>query len=102
MLDGTFRFRLEDQIHEAPAGALMLVPRGARHTWQNIGAEPGRLFVVFTPSGMEGFFERFSEHAGSDSAKEAFRRLGADVGMDVVGPPLADSDPVEPGASAGR
>ena len=102
VLAGTFRFRLEDQIHEAPAGALMLVPRGARHTWQNIGAEPGRLFVVFTPSGMEGFFERFSEHAGSDSAKVAFRRLGEDVGMDVVGPPLADSDPVEPGPSAGR
>jgi hypothetical protein len=51
------------------------------------------MLAVFTPPGMERFFERFSEHADSDSAPQAFRRIGADVGMDVVGPPLARSHP---------
>jgi quercetin dioxygenase-like cupin family protein len=94
VIDGSFRFRLEDQVSEAAAGAVVFVPRGMRHTWQNAGDAPARMLVLFTPSGMERFFERFSEHADRDSAAEAFRQIGADVGMDVVGPPLAQSHPV--------
>jgi quercetin dioxygenase-like cupin family protein len=61
VLDGIFRFRLEDKISEAGKGAVVFVPRGVRHTWQNIGDAPASMFVMFTPSGMERFFERFSE-----------------------------------------
>jgi hypothetical protein len=35
---------------------------------------------------------RFSEHAGEASPGEAFRRFGSEAGMDVVGPPLAQTD----------
>jgi quercetin dioxygenase-like cupin family protein len=93
VIDGRFRFRLEDDVSEAAAGALVFVPRRVRHTWQNVADAPARMLVVFTPSGMEQFFERFSEHADRDSAPEAFRRIGAEVGMDVVGPPLGQSHP---------
>jgi quercetin dioxygenase-like cupin family protein len=93
VLEGRFRFRMEDDVTEAASGAMAFVPRGVRHTWQNVGSTPARMLVVFTPSGMERFFERFSEHAERDSAGEAFRRIGSDVGMDVVGPPLAQSHP---------
>jgi quercetin dioxygenase-like cupin family protein len=93
VIDGTFRFRLEDEVSEASAGGIVFIPRGVRHTWQNVADAPARMLAVFTPSGMEQFFERFSEHADRDSAPEAFRRIGADVGMDVVGPPLAQSHP---------
>ena len=91
VIDGRFRFRLEDEVSEASAGAVVFIPRGVRHTWQNVADAPARMLAVFTPSGMEEFFERFSEHADRDSAPEAFRRIGADVGMDVVGPPLGGS-----------
>ncbi len=45
---------------------------------------------MFTPSGMEAFFDRFAELAAPDPA--AFKTIGASVGMDVVGPPLAQRD----------
>ena len=46
----------------------------------------------FTPSGMERFFDAFA--ALETPGPAAFEELGAKVGMAVVGPPLAQSDPV--------
>jgi quercetin dioxygenase-like cupin family protein len=93
VVEGTLRFKLEGEILLAPPGSFAFVPRGARHTWQNVGETPARLLVIFTPSGMERFFESFGELPDSASAPEAFRALDSEVGMDVVGPPLAQSDP---------
>ena len=49
------------------------------------------MLVTFTPAGMEGFFDRLSDLTAFDP--DAFRRAAAEVGTDVVGPPLAQSDP---------
>jgi hypothetical protein len=40
---------------------------------------------------MEPFFERFA--ALTEADPEAFKRLGAEAGMEVVGPSPAVSDP---------
>jgi quercetin dioxygenase-like cupin family protein len=95
VLEGTFRFKLDGDIREAPPGTLVFVPPGTPHTWQNVGDSRARLLVVFTPAaeGMEGFFERFAE-IPNESAQEAFPTLAGDSGMEVVGPPLAQSDPL--------
>jgi hypothetical protein len=53
----------------------------------NIGAEPARMLVVFTPAGMERFFDRFAGLAASDLA--SFGAIGKEAGMEIVGPPLA-------------
>jgi hypothetical protein len=42
---------------------------------------------------MEAFFDRFAELPDGPVDPGVFARLGADVGMTVVGPPLAVSDP---------
>ena len=54
------------------------------------------LLVVFVPAAprMERFFERFSAVARGESAADAFATLAGEAGMRVVGPPLAQSDPV--------
>ena len=93
-LAGTYRFRLEDEVRAAPAGSFVFVPRRVRHTWQNVGDGPGRLLVIFTPAGMESFFERFAQLPDDVSVPDGFRSLGSEVGMDVVGPPLARSHPL--------
>jgi hypothetical protein len=41
---------------------------------------------------MERFFERLSQMGAFDLAE--FRRAAAESGMEVVGPPLAESDPL--------
>jgi quercetin dioxygenase-like cupin family protein len=92
VLDGEVRFKLGDEIRAAPAGSFVFIPRGAPHTWQNVGDGPARLLIHFTPSGMERFFDGFA--ALETPGPAAFETVGAEVGMDVVGPPLAESDPV--------
>jgi quercetin dioxygenase-like cupin family protein len=93
-LEGAFRVKVDDQTHDAPAGSVLFVPRGVAHTWQNVGREPARFLVIFSPAapGMEAFFMRFAQAPGA-GIKEAFATLGADAGMSVLGPPLAESDP---------
>ena len=82
VLDGQFRFQLGDDVHNAPPGALMYVPRGVPHCFHNAGDGAGRLLIFFTPAGMERFFGL----TGGDP--EAFKAAAAQVGMEVVGPPL--------------
>jgi quercetin dioxygenase-like cupin family protein len=92
VLEGEVRFKLGHEIHAAPAGSFVFIPRGTPHAWQNVGAGPARMLVHFTPSGMERFFEGFAALEAPGPA--AFETIGAEVGMDVVGPPLAQSDPI--------
>ena len=94
VLEGELRFRLGDDISRAPAGTFVFVPRGVAHCFQNVGNVPARILVIFTPSGMERFFDRFATLPEEADPREAFRSIGADVGMDVVGPPLAQSHPM--------
>ena len=93
VLAGRLRVRLEETIHEAPAGSFMFFPRGTTHTWQNTGDDPARLLVLFAPAaaGMERFFERVTELADDTGVVDAFKQLAGDAGMEVVGPPLAQS-----------
>jgi quercetin dioxygenase-like cupin family protein len=88
ILEGQLRFRLDDQLESAPAGSFVYVPRGTPHCFQNDGETPARILVIFTPAGMERFFERFAALPPAEVASGAFATIGAEVGMDVLGPPL--------------
>lgn len=94
VIEGEFRFKLGSAISRAPAGSFVFVPRGTPHCFQNVGPAPARLLVMFTPAGMEAFFDRFAELPAGTSLPEAVRILGPAVGMTPVGPPLAVSDPL--------
>jgi quercetin dioxygenase-like cupin family protein len=85
---GEFRFQIGDERREGGVGSVTYIPRGLPHTWKVIGEETGTMFIVFSPAGMERFFERMSEHAGEPNVLDAFRRIGIEAGMDVVGAPL--------------
>jgi quercetin dioxygenase-like cupin family protein len=93
VLEGDLRFSLGGELAPAPAGSFVFVPRGTPHCFQNVGQTPARLLVLFTPSGMERFFERFASIPAGRFDPESFRTAGAEAGMDVVGPPLAVSHP---------
>jgi quercetin dioxygenase-like cupin family protein len=95
VLEGTFRFTAGGEMQSAAAGSFVFIPRGVAHTWQNIGAEPGRLLVILTPAGLELFFERLADAPSGSSVAELFRTHGSEAGMEIVGPPLAESHPIE-------
>jgi quercetin dioxygenase-like cupin family protein len=90
VLAGELRFKLGEQMHTAGAGSFLFAPRGTPHSFKNVGAEPARILVLFTPAGMEPFFDRFAEL--ETATPDSFRELGGEVGMRVVGPPLETRD----------
>jgi quercetin dioxygenase-like cupin family protein len=94
VLEGELRFRLADELYQAGARSFVFVPPGTPHCFQNIGSQPARIMVVFTPSGMERFFDRFADLPQGSDPGPAFASLGRGVGMEVVGPPLAVSHPL--------
>lgn len=92
VLAGEVRWKLGDELFSSGPGSFVFIPKGVAHTWQVIGDEEGRFLVTFTPAGMEGFFDRLSDLPEFDPA--AFRAAASEHGMEVVGPPLAESDPL--------
>ena len=90
VIDGRLRFRLGDETAEAPAGAFVFVPRTVPHAFQNVGETPARILVLFTPAGMERFFDKFATLSGG---AESFALAGREAEMEMVGPPLAVSHP---------
>jgi quercetin dioxygenase-like cupin family protein len=93
VLEGHFRWKLGEELRDAPQGSFVFVPRGLRHCFQNLGPGDGTQLIQFVPAGMEGFFERQADLAEFDL--DAFKAAAAHEGMEVVGPPLAQSDPLE-------
>lgn len=94
VLEGEYRFRLGDDVVGVPQGGMAFGPRGLPHSFQNVGDTPGRLLVVTTPSGLERFFARFAELPPGSIDPDALAEIGRANGIQVVGPPLAVSDPL--------
>jgi quercetin dioxygenase-like cupin family protein len=90
VLEGDLQFRLGADLHAAPSGAFVFIPRGLHHTWRNVGDGPARLLIGFTPSGMERFFELMAARGSRAGDGSAFAATGREVGLEVVGPPLAE------------
>jgi mannose-6-phosphate isomerase-like protein (cupin superfamily) len=57
VVSGAYKFICGESVIEAGAGDVVLVPRGAPHTFLNSGAGPGHLIVTMRPGGFEGFFK---------------------------------------------
>ncbi len=93
ILDGTFRFRADDEMLEAETGAFVFVPRGTRHAFQNVGTTAARILVMFAPGGMERFFEGIAALPSGPVDPATYRAIAHDNAMEVAGPPLAESDP---------
>jgi mannose-6-phosphate isomerase-like protein (cupin superfamily) len=95
ILDGHLRFKLGEAIHDAPTGAFVFIPRLTPHSFQNIGDTAARILVMFTPAGMERFFEQQAALPAGPMDSDAHRALAQGAAMEILGPPLAVSDPLD-------
>lgn len=57
VLEGLLTVRVGASEIEAPAGSFVVIPRGVVHQPSNPGPEPTRVLLVFSPEGMDRFFE---------------------------------------------
>lgn len=92
VIDGHFRFLAGERLLDAPQGSLVFVPRGTPHCFQNLANHDSRILVMFTPSGMERFFEDFARIR--PTTIEEYKEIAERSWMEVAGPPLAESHPL--------
>ena len=94
VVEGDFRFKAGDAMFHVSTGGMAFGPRGTPHCFQNVGDTPGRLLAVTTPSGVERFFEQFAALLPGPVSPEAMAAIGHANWVDIVGPPIAISDPL--------
>jgi quercetin dioxygenase-like cupin family protein len=61
VLEGELTVRVGSSKIVAPVGSFVVVPRGVVHQPSNPGTEPTRVLLVFSPGGMDRFFEEAAE-----------------------------------------
>jgi quercetin dioxygenase-like cupin family protein len=92
VLDGAFEIQIGNHVVQAGRGSYAFVPRGTVHRFQCSGERPGRLLVLFTPGGLEGFFREAGTPASDNgvpppvdaSEIERTERAGARYGLRVI------------------
>ena len=88
IVEGELRFRLGEEEARAPAGTFVWVPRGVAHAFQAVGPAAARILVLFTPAGMERFFDRFAEPS-DEPPPQKFASIGREV--DAVAREIIDA-----------
>lgn len=91
VLEGEYKFEVNGQELFAGAGAAVFAPRGAPHTFQNIGSTPGRIMTTVVPGGLDIFFEEVEAATPPGTAPDPVKMLAIfeKHGLELVGPPLA-------------
>ena len=82
ILDSRFAFWCNGERVDLEAGGTLFIPRGAVHRFQNIGPQTGRLMVVVTPGGFEGFFPAAARER--PDTPEAIASLGQRFNLSFV------------------
>jgi quercetin dioxygenase-like cupin family protein len=77
VLEGEMTFLIDGLTSAAPAGSFVFIPRGIEHTFWNESAAPAKQLTVFTPAGIEAYFEDVTRvmAAGGDDTIEAATAL---------------------------
>jgi mannose-6-phosphate isomerase-like protein (cupin superfamily) len=91
VVSGRFRFEVDGETILAGAGDTVFAPRGSRHTFQNIGTEPGISIVTVVPGGLDVFFSELSEAAPRGVAPDPAKLVPIfeKYDLELLGPPLA-------------
>ncbi|PUB08314.1 cupin domain-containing protein [Yoonia sediminilitoris] len=87
VLEGRAEFQSGDQYVTLGAGEVVFVPRGVDHTFHFPDATGGKLLVIVTPGGFEGFFSA-TRHLKLPDQLDELSRISAGFGQVFTGPPL--------------
>jgi quercetin dioxygenase-like cupin family protein len=96
ILEGDFRFIYDGQVIPAPVGSFIFIPKGTPHNVENIGATVGRMLVILTPPGFEGFWAeraRLAATGGNPVAPAVLLALQEKYHVDMGGQARQFSSP---------
>jgi quercetin dioxygenase-like cupin family protein len=63
VLEGRVRYHIGGDVHEGGPGTFFYVPAGIEENFEPADDNPVRLLVIYTPGGMDKFFEEAGEPA---------------------------------------
>lgn len=92
VLRGEFIARVGNDTLRLGPGDSAFAPRTIPHTFAMVSAGEGQMLVLFQPAGsMEHFFHEMSKVGPTipKNQESTLKKLWADHGMEIVGPPLA-------------
>jgi mannose-6-phosphate isomerase-like protein (cupin superfamily) len=81
VLEGEHLFQVGDQEFRADPGGLVFAPRGVPHAQRRVAPRTGRILVLTSPAGFEGFFRDLAEAdragaLGPDTYARASKQYG--------------------------
>ena len=87
VLDGSYRFKVGDEMFDLQNGDSIFLPRKVPHAWM-LTSEKGTAHCLVQPAGqLENFFLKLKAIAHVPTPEEV-AKISAESGMVVVGPPL--------------
>jgi quercetin dioxygenase-like cupin family protein len=101
VLEGELSFQTATGWVAAPEGTVVYAPRGAPHTFRNVGSSPSRHLLLTLPSGFDEFYLRCGElfAAGGPPDVGRLRAVADEYGYEFLAP---GSLPAAPGPSSGE
>ena len=82
VLEGEHVFQVGDREHRVGPGGFVFAPRGVPHGQRRVVPRTGRVLVVCTPGGLEGFFRELADAERSGSlGPVAYARASARYGI---------------------
>ena len=86
VLEGEHVFQVGDQEFRAGPGGLVFAPRGIPHAQRRVVPRTGRVLVLTSPAGFEGFFRELSEADGADAlGPDTYARASKKYGITWLG-----------------
>jgi mannose-6-phosphate isomerase-like protein (cupin superfamily) len=88
VIEGTLRVYSADPPVDVGEGALVLVPKGAQHTFANPGSTGMRMVGTFSPARFENYFDELAEeinkHGGARPDPSVIETLYARYDSELV------------------
>lgn len=85
VVEGEIEVETASGSQKGAIGSTFSLPRGTHHTIRATGAGTARLLYVFTPGGVEAFFEEVDSLGGA-ATPEKVGEIAANYGI-KIGPP---------------
>lgn len=87
VLEGTYRFKINDEEYEGGPGTFAYAPRGTTHTFASVGPGQGRIFCITLP-GLEEFLQQMAALSERGADEKQMLELFQNFDSEINGPPL--------------
>jgi quercetin dioxygenase-like cupin family protein len=89
VLEGELEFQIGDTYMTAKAGQWIYAPVGIKHSFRNVNSANARLEFVFTPGGIENYFEEVSQVFTDKPANwsDVANQVAIKYGIQMLGTP---------------